>query len=151
MKLAFVVPPPEYNCMNNPIDRVYGCNYGYDYKPPIHMLQVATVLEKEGHEIRFLDCPAEGWKAPEFEQWVGEGDFDAAIFFTPYLAEEEDKRAAAKIREVHGTDKKIVFFGAAALAAVGFFGVAATGFFGVAAAGFGFGLCLFFDLTFDYL
>lgn len=113
MKFAFVVPPPEYNCMNNPIDRVYGCNYGYDYKPPIHMLQVATVLEKEGHEIRFLDCPAEGWKAPEFEKWVSEGDFDTAAFFTPYLAEEEDKRAAAKIREVHGSGKGIVFFGAA--------------------------------------
>ncbi|MBN1475674.1 radical SAM protein [Candidatus Sumerlaeota bacterium] len=113
MKFAFIVPPPQYNRMNNPIDRVYGCNYGYDYKPPIHMLSAATVLEREGHAIRFLDCPAEGWDAARFEAWAREGDFDAAVFFTPYLAEEEDKRAAAEIRKHHGLSKPVIYLGAA--------------------------------------
>ena len=65
MKFVFIVPPPAYNRMNNPIDRVYGCNYGYDYKMPVHMLSAATVLEQAGHAVRFLDCPAEGWGAAQ--------------------------------------------------------------------------------------
>ena len=64
MKALFLIPPCEFNDRNLPIDRVYGCNFGYDYKPAIHFLQIATYArEALGGTVRFLDCPAEGWTA----------------------------------------------------------------------------------------
>ena len=113
MQLFFIVPPLEYNEMNNPIDRVYGCNYGYDYKPPIHMLSAATVARDAGHNVRFLDCPAENIHSEQFEQIIRKSEIDAAFFFTPYLSIEEDRRAAQYIRKTHGDDPFLVFMGAA--------------------------------------
>ena len=61
MRALFLVPPPQYNRRGTPVDRVYGCNHGFDYKPPIHLLTVATWMrERAGWDVRFLDCPAEG-------------------------------------------------------------------------------------------
>ena len=113
MHLFFIVPPQEYNRMNNPIDRVYGCNFGYDYKPPIHMLSVATVSEKAGHIVRFLDCPAENIHAEEFENIISDAEIDGALFFTPYLSLNEDRKAADYIRKVKGEKPYIIFTGAA--------------------------------------
>lgn len=113
MRLFFIVPPEEYNEVGSPIDRVYGCNYGYDYKPPIHMLSAATVAQECGHDVRFLDCPAENIHEEEFEDLIKREDFDAAFFFTPYLSMEEDRRAGEFIRREKGEDVPLVFMGAA--------------------------------------
>jgi len=113
MRLYFIVPPQEYNDVQSPIDRVYGCNYGYDYKPPIHMLSAATVAERAGHTIRFLDCPAENIHKDRFEEIIENADIDGALFFTPYLSTEEDRRAAGFIRKVKSNNPPVVFMGAA--------------------------------------
>ena len=113
MRLLFIVPPQEYNEAGSPVDRVYGCNYGYDYKPPIHMLSAATVAQRAGHSIRFLDCPAEDVHKNEFERIISEEPLDAAFFFTPYLSIGEDRKAARFIRKVKGTAPPVVFMGSA--------------------------------------
>jgi len=100
MRALFYVPPSDYNRRKTPIDRVYGCNYGYDYKPPIHFLQVATWMrERAGWDIRFLDCPAEGVDGPGFEAFVRSNRFDVACSWAVYLSAEEDLRAMRVLRE----------------------------------------------------
>ncbi len=113
MRLFCIVPPAEYNEIRSPVDRVYGCNYGYDYKPPIHMLSAASVAERAGHIVRFLDCPAENIHKKEFEEIISGAQIDAAFFFTPYLSIGEDRRAALFIRKVKGDATPVVFMGSA--------------------------------------
>ena len=113
MRLFFIVPPQEYNEVGSPIDRVYGCNYGFDYKPPIHMLSAATTAESAGHSIRFLDSPAENLHEREFEKIMESEQIDAVFFFTPYLSTSEDRKAAQFIRRAKGSKPPVVFMGAA--------------------------------------
>ncbi len=85
-----------------PIDRLYGCNFGYDYKPPMHLLQLATFMrERAGWDVRFLDCPAERIDARGFERVArGETDgrFDVSVSWSTYLSAEEDLRGAKVLR-----------------------------------------------------
>ncbi len=114
MKALFLIPPCAYNERNLPIDRVYGCNYGYDYKPAIHFLQVATFAREQlGWEVRFMDCPAEGIEPDAFEAHVVEAAYDVVLAWTTYLSAIEDLTAARVVHRHHpGT--RFVFMGAAA-------------------------------------
>lgn len=114
MRALFFVPPPTYNRRGTPIDRLYGCNHGYDYKPPIHLLQLATWMrERAGWDVRLLDCPAEGLGARAFEAFVAAERFDVAVAWSVYLSAEEDLAGMRRIRARHpGT--KAVFCGTAA-------------------------------------
>src|SRR6476646_3956651 len=97
-----------------PIDRVYGCNYGYDYKPPIHLLQSATwARELAGWDVRLLDCPAEGMDAAAFDAFVARERFDVVAAWSVYLSAEEDLEAFRRIRAAHPHTRG-VFMGAAA-------------------------------------
>lgn len=113
MKALFLIPPPELNLRGIPIDRVYGCNYGFDYKPPIHFLQVATYAQHGlNWTIRFMDCPAEGIELNDwlnFEGW----DYDVVCFWSTYLSAIEDTRAARHILNQF-PQMKLIFMGTAA-------------------------------------
>src|SRR5436190_21325720 len=99
MRALFFVPPPEFNRRGTPVDRVYGCNHGYDYKPPIHFLQAATFMrDRAGWDVRFLDCPAEGLDAAAFRDFVTAERFDVACAWSVYLSAEEDIRGMREIR-----------------------------------------------------
>ncbi len=113
MNALFCIPPVAFNPRQKPVDRVYGCNYGYDYKPAIHFLQVATVAqERLGWNVRFLDCVAEDFGPEAFEREVREGDYDVALFWSTYLSAVEDVEAARRVTRLRpGT--KIVFMGTA--------------------------------------
>jgi anaerobic magnesium-protoporphyrin IX monomethyl ester cyclase len=114
MRALFFVPPSEYNRRNSPIDRVYGCNFGYDYKPPIHLLQVATALrEWAGWDVRFLDCPAEGFDARRFTAFAEEERFDVACAWSVYLSAEEDTTAMRVLRQ-RNPGMRAVYMGTAA-------------------------------------
>lgn len=114
MKALFLIPPCAYNERNLPIDRVYGCNYGYDYKPAIHFLQVATYASVElGWQVRFMDCPAEGIDAADFEARMAEEDYDVVLAWTTYLSAVEDLHAARVIHALR-PQTRFVFMGAAA-------------------------------------
>lgn len=102
MKALFYVPPPEYNRRKMPIDRLYGCNFGYDYKPPMHLLQLATfVRDRAGWDVRFLDCPAEGLNARAFEEAAAAERWDVSVSWSTYLSAEEDLLAAGVLRRAN--------------------------------------------------
>jgi hypothetical protein len=88
---------------------VYGCNYSYDLKPPIHLLTVATMVRDLGHEVRFLDCPAEQIDAAGFEAIARQG-WDVAFFYTVYLSMPEDLRAARTLRALSGGARPALVF-----------------------------------------
>ncbi len=99
MKALFFVPPVGLSPVGLPVDRVYGCNYGYDYKPPIHFLQLATVAKVWlGWDVRFVDCPAEGLDVAAFEAIAAEDRWDVAVAHSVYLSAEEDLRAMRLVR-----------------------------------------------------
>lgn len=110
MKILFLISPYKYNKRKSRVDRVYGCNYGYDYKPAINFLLCATIAEKLEYSVRFLDCPAEGVGVKKFLKYVQ--DFEAAIvvFFTVYLSKTEDLRAAEEVSKIH-RNTKFIFMG----------------------------------------
>jgi anaerobic magnesium-protoporphyrin IX monomethyl ester cyclase len=114
MNALFLIPPSAYNRRGIPIDRVYGCNYGFDYKPAIHFLGVATMAaQRLGWQVRFLDCPAEGIDAAAFEASLASRDDEVVLFWTTYLSAVEDLRAAQEIAR-HRPDTRFVFMGAGA-------------------------------------
>lgn len=100
MRIVFVVPPVDYGVGPGPVDRVYGCNYAYDLKPPIHFLTLATVVRNLGHEVTFLDCPAEGIAGRDFEAMAARNLWDVAFFQCVYLSIPEDSRAARTLVEI---------------------------------------------------
>jgi anaerobic magnesium-protoporphyrin IX monomethyl ester cyclase len=113
VRALFYVPPSDFNRRKTPIDRVYGCNYGYDYKPPIHLLQAATYArEVAGWDVRLLDCPAEGLDADAFDAFVAAERFDVAAAWSVYLSAEEDLEAFRRIRRANPATRG-VFMGAA--------------------------------------
>lgn len=102
MRALFFIPPAELNRRGLPVDRVYGCNYGYDYKPPIHFLQLATFLrDRAGWEVELLDCPAEGVDLRGFEARLAAAPVDVAVAWSVYLSAEEDIRAMRVVRRHH--------------------------------------------------
>lgn len=99
MRALFYVPPAELNRRGLAVDRVYGCNYGYDYKPPIHFLQLATWMrERAGWEVELVDCPAEGLDLAGFDARVDAARWDVACAWSVYLSAEEDLAAMRRIR-----------------------------------------------------
>ncbi len=113
MRALFLVPPCGYNARNLPIDRVYGCNYGFDYKPPIHLLQVATFArERLGWHVRLLDCPAEGIDISAFEALIKREPYDVVVHWTTYLSAVEDIRAASACQRLMQQPPRAVFMGA---------------------------------------
>jgi len=110
MNILFLIPPADLIKPDTVVDRVYGCNYGYDYKPAIHLLSSATVLENNRWKVRFMDCPAEGIKANKFKKALENEKFDAVIFFTTWLSINLDLQSAKTIAEKH-KGLKIIFTG----------------------------------------
>ncbi|MDP6935641.1 MAG: cobalamin-dependent protein, partial [Myxococcota bacterium] len=114
MNALFLAPPPAFNPRGLPIDRVYGCNYGYDYKPPIHFLQVATYARDVlGWQVRLLDCPAEDLDRAQFEQHVADSHYDVVLCWSTYLSAIEDLAACDQVQRLH-PDTRLVFMGAGA-------------------------------------
>ena len=94
MKALFLIPPSSLNPRGLPIDRVYGCNYGFDYKPAIHFLQVATyAAEALGWDVRFMDCPAEDIALDGLKQHIAAERYDVVLHWATYLSAIEDLTA----------------------------------------------------------
>gem|GEM_PF-583465 len=115
MRALFLIPPVDYGTRSLPVDRVYGCNYGFDLKPPIHLLQVATTMrERAGWDVQLMDCPAEGVDAEQFERFIGENQFDVICHWAVYLSAVEDVTAAHRIERLMPGAQRFVFMGSAA-------------------------------------
>lgn len=110
MNILFLIPPADLARVKTVVDRVYGCNYGYDYKPAVHFLISATVLQRYGCMVRFLDCPAEGITAKKFIKELGKDKFDIVVFFTTWLSSGIDLQAGGIVFEKL-KNVKVVFMG----------------------------------------
>ncbi len=100
MRALFFVPPVQLSRHGLAVDRVYGCNYGYDYKPPVHFLQLATVAQARlGWDVRLVDCPAEGMDLAAFDALARSERWDVAVSHSVYLSAEEDILAMRRLRE----------------------------------------------------
>lgn len=111
MDILFLIPPAELNSKKTSVDRVYGCNYGFDYKPPIHLLVLATIAKQSGNSVRLLDCPAEGYNLREFTDYIKKkSSIDMVVFFTVWLSKKEDLAAAEIIHNIFN-NIKIIFAG----------------------------------------
>lgn len=114
MDALFLIPPVGLGARALPVDRVYGCNYGFDYKPPIHFLQVATYArEALGWSVRLMDSPAEGVTVADLERKLDDKKWDVVLFWSTYLSAVEDV-AAARIIEQRHPGTRFVFMGAGA-------------------------------------
>jgi radical SAM superfamily enzyme YgiQ (UPF0313 family) len=114
VRALFFVPPAGLNRYGRAVDRVYGCNYGYDQKPPVHFLQLATASrEWMGWEVRLLDCPAEGIDVAGFEAICRDERWDVGVAHSVYLSAEEDILGMRRLRAAN-PGLKAVFFGTAA-------------------------------------
>ncbi|MEL6341801.1 MAG: radical SAM protein [Myxococcota bacterium] len=113
MNALFLIPPSSFNARNLPIDRVYGCNYGFDYKPAIHFLQAATYAQVAlGWTVRFMDCPAEDIDEAAFFEHIRSHRYDVVLHWSTYLSAVEDLTAARHIaQQAPGT--RFVFMGTA--------------------------------------
>lgn len=111
MNILFLVPPVALNDQKSFVDRIYGCTYGFDYKPPIHLLLLATVAKQLGHRVRLLDCPAEKYSVKKFISYLeNEEDIAMVVFFTVWLSKKEDLEAAGIVSNVF-KGVRVVFTG----------------------------------------
>ena len=112
MRALFLLPPAALNTRPLPVDRVYGCNWGFDYKPAIHFCAVATYAQQVlGWSVRLLDAPAEGldWAAVSAEA----SRADVVLFWCTYLSAWGDLRAA-RLLQAENPHQRFVFMGSAA-------------------------------------
>lgn len=99
MNALFFIPPVALSHAGLAVDRVYGCNYGYDYKPPIHFLQLATVARvRLGWNVRLVDCPAEGLDLAAFDAIIEGQRWDVGVAHSVYLSAGEDLAGMRRLR-----------------------------------------------------
>ena len=60
---------------------VHNCNYGIYSQPNIFVLYAAAILEKNGYDVKFIDCPIEKLSWKWFEEFLGKDDSDAYAFY----------------------------------------------------------------------
>ena len=106
MKITFLIPP-AYPQKRAP-ERCFGCNYGLSFQQPIHILYPASILEKAGFKVDFIDCVVEKKNRKWLEKYIREKKADVFVLFTVYLAEKTDLYWRDRIRKLY--PKSIVIF-----------------------------------------
>lgn len=94
MKVLFLIPPEDITDRPIIADRVYGCNYGYDYKTPIHLLSAATCAVHSGAHVQILDCPGEGISRSGLVKLLKRDNFEVVVFFVTWLSADIDLAAS---------------------------------------------------------
>lgn len=97
MKINFVNPPVWPG--TRPVDRVYGCTYALYPIPNIFALTYAAILEKEGHDVSFIDAPNEKITAEDFTVLLKKEKADVFSFHSVNLSQNIDQRCHRVIRE----------------------------------------------------
>jgi len=106
MKITFLIPP----AVGVPPERIFGCNYGYFFQHNIFMLYPAAMLEKQGYDVEFIDCPVEGKDENWFKEFLKKDRSDAYVLYTVFLAEKTDNHISKLIRSIR-KDVNIIFIG----------------------------------------
>lgn len=101
--------PPALKGQKAP-EKLFGCNYGLFYQPNIFMLYIASMLEKNKHKVQVLDCPVEKTSWENLENYFRNDYSNVYVFYSVFLSEEIDKKAAKLIRDIRGK-VPIIFIG----------------------------------------
>lgn len=110
MKITLLTPPPLDG--KRVADRVAGCAYGLYPVPNVFELTMAAVLERDGHDVRYVNFPIENRGIPEFERFAAADDSDLYAFYTVNLTRDTDRAAARMILGKREKRKaSIVFYG----------------------------------------
>jgi radical SAM superfamily enzyme YgiQ (UPF0313 family) len=110
MKTLLLIPPLlEVNVVR---DVLYGCwckgkRIGGATVPPLVLLSVATVLKKDGNEVRLLDAPAEKKSLDDVKKIVEE--FDVVLMLTSSMTFNEDTQVLEELKKVKKDLTTIVF------------------------------------------
>lgn len=106
MDICLLIPPAR--TQDKVPERVYGCTFTYYRQPPLPMLYVASLLEKEGYSIEFRDFTNSN-STGSFQRFIDESDYDVYILHTVLLSESIDIEAAKHI--LKSSAGRIIFFG----------------------------------------
>ncbi|MFO0795658.1 MAG: radical SAM protein [Candidatus Brocadiaceae bacterium] len=109
MKTTFLVPPPTDRKIP---ERVAGCAYLLYYVPNIFILSAAAVLEKDGHEVKYLETTIKKWNRGRFLTFLREDLSDVYCFYSVNLSQATDMQALRDIRDIR-KDVPVIFFGPA--------------------------------------
>jgi len=71
---------------------------------------MAALLEKNGHEVKYIDAAIEKWSEEKFKEFLEKDDSDIYSFYTVFLSENTDKKSHKIIREKK-LSVPIIFFG----------------------------------------
>lgn len=102
-KITFIVPPTE----SRPVERIYGCNYGFFNQHNILMLYPATMLQKGGFDVRVVDFLVD--EIGDFNSFIKKDDSDVYVFYSNFLSRELDKSKAKQIFKLKKA--KVMFIG----------------------------------------
>lgn len=107
MKITLLTPPPLDG--NRVADRVAGCAYGLYPVPNVFELTTAAVLERDGHDVRYVNFPILERGEAEFDSFVAGDDSALYAFYTVNLTRDTDRAAARRI--ITKRNARVVFYG----------------------------------------
>ena len=107
MKITLLTPPPLDG--NRVADRVAGCAYGLYPVPNVFELTMAAVLERDGHDVRYVNFPILERGEAEFDSFAAGDDSALYAFYTVNLTRDTDRAAARRI--ITKRNARVVFYG----------------------------------------
>jgi anaerobic magnesium-protoporphyrin IX monomethyl ester cyclase len=92
---VLLVNPPRFNKMN--VTREERCEIidKNSVLPPYSLLQIASLLRRNEHEVSLIEANGENINYPAFEKMLSEMDYEAIIFRFTSLTFDSDMRVAA--------------------------------------------------------
>jgi radical SAM superfamily enzyme YgiQ (UPF0313 family) len=104
---VMVLNPPSVYSKNVVRDLVYGCwckgkRIASAQFPPLSLLYIASMLEKEGHDIIFLDAQTEGKSLAQVEEIASERRPEIIIMPTSTMSFREDAKTLELLKKASG-------------------------------------------------
>lgn len=77
--------------------------------PPLSLAVIGAVLERDGHQVRIMDCPAAGLTFDDVKRTIEEMRPGAIIWSTGTPSIESDLQLASRVKEWHPAARTVVF------------------------------------------
>jgi len=103
-----LINPPRHNEIGGSTPAVLEKNRGFN--PPLGILFIAAVLEKEGYDVRVIDCQVEEYDYDQVEEVVREAEYDL-IGLTVMTFSLIDSSMVTELAKKHHPDKPVVWGG----------------------------------------
>jgi radical SAM superfamily enzyme YgiQ (UPF0313 family) len=77
--------------------------------PPLSLAVIGAVLERDGHQVRIMDCPAAGWTFDDVKRTIDEINPGAIIWSTGTPSIESDLQLASLVKSWRPAASTVVF------------------------------------------